>query len=77
MVNQNTLVIIDSCMSGHLGVKNKSFSWITASRGYKMELSHGYLSTMIAAFLTKADWNPTKGNALPNWYLIKDIWPEF
>ena len=52
-VKKNSLVIIDSCMSGHLASKDGKFSWITASRGYKLELSHGYLSKAIAAFLSK------------------------
>lgn len=55
-MNKKSLVIIDSCMSGHLASKDGSFSWITASRGYKMELSHGYLSKAIADFLTKKKW---------------------
>ena len=33
--NNQSLILIDTCMSGHLGPKNDGCSWITASRGFK------------------------------------------
>lgn len=76
--NQLSLILIDTCMSGHLGEKNQnSSSWVTASRGYKGELSDGYLTTMIASYLTTRQWTPSDGNACPNWYFNKNWKDEF